>query len=181
MSERQKMEAGDWYSCLDDALGELRNRARVACHAHRTEAPQPLAALSPALAELLGTPGENALIEAPFHCAYGVNIHLGRNIYINANCVILDSGRVTIGDGTMIGPGVHIYCADHHRDVDLRRKGIERALPVTIGVDVWIGGGAIVMPGVTVGDEAIIGAGAVVTKDVAPGARVVGNPARPLG
>ncbi|WP_439649746.1 sugar O-acetyltransferase [Gymnodinialimonas ulvae] len=180
MSARDKMQAGDWYSCLDEELGALRNTARAACHAHRTEPPQPLAAISPALAEVFGTVGENALIEAPFHCAYGINIHLGCNVYLNANCVILDSGRVEIGDGTMIGPGVQIYCADHHRDVELRRQGIERALPVRIGADVWIGGGAIVMPGVRVGDQAIIGAGSVVTKDVAAGARVVGNPARPL-
>lgn len=181
MSEREKMVAGEWYTCLDDELGALRSAAREACFAHRTQPPQPLAAISPALAGLFGSAGENALIEAPFHCAYGINIHLGRNIYINANCVILDSGRVEIGDGTMIGPGAQIYCADHHRNVDLRRKGVERALPVTIGKDVWIGGCAILLPGVVIGDEAIIGAGAVVTKDVAPGASVVGNPAKPFG
>ncbi|WP_224814460.1 sugar O-acetyltransferase [Hasllibacter sp. MH4015] len=180
MSERRKMEAGDWYSCLDPELGALRNAARAACFEHRTAPPRALAAISPALASLFGSVGDNALIEAPFHCAYGINIHLGRNVYINANCVILDTGRVTIGDGTMIGPAVQIYCADHHRDVDLRRDGVERALPVSIGTDVWIGGGAILLPGVTVGDQAIIGAGAVVTRDVPPGARVVGNPARRL-
>ncbi len=180
MSERQKMEAGEWYSCLDGELGALRNSARAACFEHRTTSPRDLAAISPALAALFGTTGENALIEAPFHCAYGINIHLGRNVYINANCVILDTGPVSIGNGTMIGPAVQIYCADHHRDVELRRKGIERALPVTIGTDVWIGGGAIILPGVTIGDEAIVGAGTVVTKDVAPGTRVVGNPGRAL-
>jgi maltose O-acetyltransferase len=180
MSERDKMAAGEWYTCLDDALGEMRNAARAACFAHRTAPPQPLAAISPALADLFGSVGENALVEAPFHCAYGINIHLGRNVYINANCVILDSGTVSIGDGTMIGPAVQIYCADHHRDVALRRAGVERALPVRIGKDVWIGGGAIVLPGVRIGAAAIIGAGAVVTKDVPAGARVVGNPARRL-
>lgn len=80
----------------------------------------------------------------------------------------------------MLGPGVQIYCADHHRNSELRRQGMERALPVSIGADVWIGGGAIVLPGVAVGHGAIVGAGAVVTRDVAPGARVVGNPARAL-
>lgn len=119
-------------------------------------------------------------MEAPFHCAYGHNITLGRNVYLNAGCVILDTGPVRIGDGSMIGPAVQIYCADHHRDVEKRAAGLERALPVTLGRDVWVGGGAIVLPGVTLGDGAIVGAGAVVTRDVAAGARVAGNPARAL-
>lgn len=119
-------------------------------------------------------------MEAPFHCSYGHNIFLGRSVYLNANCVFLDSAPVRIGDGTMIGPAVQIYCADHHCEVSERAAGVERALPVTIGANVWIGGGAILFPGTTIGDGAIVGAGAVVTKDVPAGARVVGNPARML-
>lgn len=136
--------------------------------------------MAPALRALFASVGEGCCLEAPIHCSYGKNISLGRNVYLNAGCVILDSAPVTIGDGTMLGPGAQIYCADHHRDAALRRQGIERALPVCIGADVWIGGGAILLPGVSVGDGAIVGAGAVVTRDVAPGARVVGNPARAL-
>ena len=181
MTEREKMAAGAWYTCLDEELGALRQAARAACFTPRATPPESLEAASSALAAHFGSCGDGPLVEAPFHCAYGINIHLGNHVYINANCVILDSWLVSIGDGTMIGPGAHIYCADHHREVDLRRQGIERALPVTIGKDVWIGGGAIILPGVTIGDGAIIGAGAVVTKDVASGTRVVGNPARPLG
>lgn len=178
MTERDKMEAGEWYSCLDDDLGALRNIARAACFEHNTAPPRDLAAISPALAGLFGSVGEGALLEAPFHCSYGINIHLGDHVYLNTGCVILDSAPVHIGHRCMIGPGVQIYCADHHRDVTLRRQGIERALPVTLGDDVWIGGGAILLPGVRVGAAAIIGAGSVVTKDVPAGARVVGNPAR---
>ncbi|MEQ9571153.1 MAG: DapH/DapD/GlmU-related protein, partial [Nitratireductor sp.] len=100
-------------------------------------------------------------------------------VYFNTGCVILDTAPVTIGAGTMFGPSVHIYCADHHRDPVLRGQGLERALPVRIGSDVWVGGGAIILPGVTIGDGAIVGAGAVVTRDVATGATVAGNPARP--
>lgn len=181
MSERDKMVAGEWYSCLDPELGALRNAAREVCFEHRTTPPQDLAAISPALEALFGSVGEGALIEAPFHCSYGINIHLGDYVYLNTGCVILDSAPVRIGHRCMIGPGVQIYCADHHRDVTLRREGIERALPVTLGEDVWIGGGAILLPGITVGDSAIIGAGSVVTRDVAAGARVVGNPARAIG
>ena len=129
---------------------------------------------------LFASIGEDVFLEAPFHVAYGGNLALGDHVYINAGSVILDSAPVRIGRGTMLGPAVHIYCADHAHGLDERRCGLERALPVSIGEDVWIGGGAIILPGVTVGDGVIVGAGAVVTRDVAPGARVVGNPARPI-
>jgi maltose O-acetyltransferase len=124
--------------------------------------------------------GEGVILEAPFHIAYGRNLSLGDHVYMNAHCVILDTAPVRIGRRTMLGPTVQIYCADHAHAIEERRLGLERALPVTIGEEVWIGGGAIILPGVTVGDGAIVGAGAVVTRDVAAGARVVGTPARPL-
>lgn len=134
--------------------------------------------MAPLLADLFAKVGDNALLEAPFHCAYGHNISLGEAVYLNASCVVLDSAPVRIGARSMLGPGVHLYCADHHRDVAQRSAGIERALPVSIGEDAWIGGGAIVLPGVSIGDGAIVGAGSVVTRDVPSGARVMGNPAR---
>lgn len=180
MSEREKMAAGEWYTCIDPELAGLRTTARLACAQHRTTPPQDLPAISPALTRLFASVGRGVLIEAPFHCAYGINIHMGDDVYLNTGCVILDSAAVRIGHRCMLGPGVQIYCADHHRDVTLRRDGIERALPVTLADDVWIGGGAILLPGVTIGAEAIVGAGAVVTRDVPAGARVVGNPARVL-
>jgi maltose O-acetyltransferase len=130
------------------------------------------------LRELLGEVGEGAYVRPPFHCDYGYNISLGKGVFLNFNCVILDVVKVTIGDGTQIGPGTQILTADHPRDPAQRRAGLEFGRPVTIGANVWIGGGAIVLPGVTVGDDAIIGAGAVVTRDVRSGATVVGNPAR---
>ncbi|OED48038.1 maltose acetyltransferase [Rhodobacteraceae bacterium (ex Bugula neritina AB1)] len=178
-SERQKMQAGEWYCCLDSELAALRHQARVAVQRHNGAPPDPAEQLSPALAALFADHGENCLIEAPFHCAYGINIHLGRNVYMNAGCTILDTAPVTIGDGTMLGPNVQIYCAQHHKDRELRAKGLEIACPVTLGRDVWIGGGAILLPSVTIGDGAIVGAGSVVTRDVAAGATVTGNPARP--
>ena len=130
------------------------------------------------LSERLGTAGEGAIVRPPFYCDYGYNIHLGSNVFLNYNCVILDGGRVTIGADTRIGPAVQIYTADHPRDPLVRRSGLESGKPVTIGSNVWIGGGAIVLPGVTIGDDAIVGAGAVVTRDVPAGATVAGNPAR---
>ncbi|MGQ3301145.1 sugar O-acetyltransferase [Reyranella sp.] len=130
------------------------------------------------LREMLAEVGEGAYIRPPFHCDYGYNISLGKGVFLNFNCIILDVVQVTIGDRTQIGPGVQILTADHPRSPAQRRAGLEFGRPVKIGADVWIGGGAIVLPGVTIGDEAIVGAGAVVTRDVPAGATVVGNPAR---
>ncbi|MEL7131232.1 MAG: sugar O-acetyltransferase [Pseudomonadota bacterium] len=179
-SEREKMEAGEWYTCLDDELEALRRFALDAVHAHNHLPPSERRTLSAHLRDLFADHGTGCLIEAPFHCSYGYNIHLGSDVFINVGCVILDSAKVQIGDRNMIGPGVHILCADHHRDPVLRRAGLEIARPVTLGVDVWIGAGALLMPGVTIADRAIVGAGAVVTKDVAADTTVVGVPAAPV-
>jgi maltose O-acetyltransferase len=180
LTARQKMEAGDWYSCIDPELDAMRDTARRAVWQHNTLPPDERGNIGPALAELIGHVGANALIEAPFHVAYGVNLRLGENVYLNAGCVILDTARVEIGAGTMFGPGVHVYCAEHHRDPELRAQGLEIARPVSIGENVWVGGGAIILAGVTIGDNAIVGAGSVVTRDVPAGGTVVGNPAKPV-
>lgn len=179
-SEREKMAAGEWYCCLDEELDALRAKARLAVHQHATMAPDVRGAIAPLLRALLGSVADGAFIEAPFHCSYGFNISLGKNTYLNAGCVILDSAPVRLGNGCMLGPGVQIYCADHHRDIQSRAQGIEIAKPVTIGNNAWVGGGAIILPGITIGEGAIVGAGSVVTKDVAPGQTVVGNPARKI-
>jgi maltose O-acetyltransferase len=122
--------------------------------------------------------GMGALIRPPFYCDYGHNISLGRGAFLNFNCTILDVEAVSIGEGTAIGPGVQILAADHPRDSELRRRQIRFGRPVTIGANVWIGGGAIILPGVTIGDDAIVGAGSVVTRDLPAGVTVMGNPAR---
>jgi maltose O-acetyltransferase len=179
-SEREKMANGDWYTCLDAELDGLRQTARSAIHQHNTLPPAARETLCAPLRSLFASHGPDCLIEAPFHVSYGCNIHLGARIYINANCVILDSAQVMIGDGTLIGPGVQIICAQHHKDREKRSQGLEIAYPVSIGADVWIGAGAIIMPGVTLGDAVIVGAGAVVTKDVPAGQTVIGIPARPV-
>ena len=130
------------------------------------------------LRERLGEVGKGAVIRPPFHCDYGFNIRLGPGVFLNFNCVILDVVEVLIGEGTQIGPAVQIYTADHPRDAAQRREGFEFGRRVRIGRHAWIGGGAIILPGVTVGDDAIVGAGAVVTRDVPAGCTVAGNPAR---
>jgi len=132
------------------------------------------------LAERLGGVGPGAVVRPPFHCDYGFNIHLGAGVFINFGCVILDVVEVAIGEGTQIGPAVQIYAADHPRDAAERRGGLEFGRPVRIGRNVWIGGGAIILPGTRIGDDAVIGAGSVVTRDIPAGATVAGNPARVL-
>lgn len=179
-SERDKMAAGEWYSCLDPELDALRTAAAEAVFEHATMPPQPRGDIAPKLKALLGSVGEGCRIEAPFHCAYGFNIHLGEGVFINAGCTILDTAPVRVGVGTMFGPNVQLYCPEHHKDPAKRRAGLEIARPVLIGDNVWIGGGAIILGGIEIGDNAIVGAGAVVTKSVPAGATVVGNPARPI-
>lgn len=179
-SELEKMKTGQWYTCIDAQLDALRAVALDAVHEHNTMAPKDRGHLAPKLHGLFGSIGSDVRIETMFHCPYGFNIHLGDLVYFNAGCTILDTAPVRVGDRSMFGPGVHIYTAQHHKDRIKRAAGLEIAYPVTIGVDVWVGGGAIIMPGVTIGDGAIIGAGSVVTKNVAAGATVVGNPARSL-
>lgn len=179
-SERARMAAGEWYRCIDPELDEMRARASDAVHEHNSLPPRRRGNVGAALAGLFAAIGKDVRIEAPFHCAYGVNIELGDKVYMNAGCTILDTARVRIGTSSMLGPNVQVYCADHHKDPAMRAAGLEIAKPVTIGENVWIGGGAIILPGIAIGDGAIVGAGAVVTRNVAAGTTVAGNPARPM-
>jgi maltose O-acetyltransferase len=130
------------------------------------------------LHDLLGGIGAKSVIRPPFHCDYGYNIRLGRGVFLNFGCVLLDVVAIEIGDRCQIGSMVQILTADHPRDPALRRQGYESGIPVRIGENVWIGSGAIILPGVTIGTDAIIGAGSVVTRDVPAGATAIGNPAR---
>ncbi|HLS58696.1 MAG TPA: sugar O-acetyltransferase [Paracoccaceae bacterium] len=179
-SEKSKMLAGELYTADDPEIAADLRRTGQWLERYNAAAFRPVEERHAMLCEIFAAVGEGAVIRPPFFCDYGSNISLGRGAFLNFNCVILDVVAVSIGDGTQIGPGVQILAADHPRDPELRRRGLEFGRPIRVGRNVWIGGGALIMPGVTVGDDAIIGAGAVVTRDVEPGATVAGNPARRL-
>jgi maltose O-acetyltransferase len=177
-TEKQKMLAGELYR-PDAELGAEQAAAKAWMVRYNAALALPVSERHALLRERLGHVGKDAVIRPPFFCDYGTNIRLGDGVFLNFNCVILDVVEVTIGDRTQIGPAVQIYAADHPRDAETRRAGLEFGRPVRIGIDVWIGGGAIILPGITIGDGAVIGAGSVVTRDVATGQTVMGNPARP--
>jgi maltose O-acetyltransferase len=176
--EKQKMLAGALYRADDPQLVEDRLRADRILRAFNDAAPDAALERATILSNLCGALGTGVLIRPPFYCDYGYNIAIGSNVFINFNCVLLDVCRIEIGDGCQIGPLVQLLAADHPRDPQTRRDGLEMGKPIILGKNVWIGAGAIVLPGITVGDDAIIGAGSVVTRDVLPGVTVVGNPAR---
>ncbi len=180
LSEKQKMLAGLPYRAGDPELQADYARAKAWMVRYNAALGETAADRLVLLRQQLGAVGDDVVIRPPFHCDYGGNIRLGAGVFLNYDCVILDVVGVTIGDATQIGPAVQIYTADHPRDAAQRRSGVEWGRPVRIGANVWIGGGAIILPGVAIGDDAIIGAGSVVTRDVAAGATVAGNPARPV-
>lgn len=177
LTEREKALAGLPYTIMDPELIALREAARRAIYAYNRSDPMEADAPSAILKELLGGFGEGAFVEVPFRCAYGVNTFLGDQVFLNSGCVILDCARVEIGAKTLLGPTVQIYTAVHPLDPAARATFLETAKPVVLGRDVWIGGGAILLPGVTVGDNAVVGAGSVVVKDVPANCVAVGNPA----
>ncbi|HET9148902.1 MAG TPA: sugar O-acetyltransferase [Alphaproteobacteria bacterium] len=171
------MRAGELYDPDDPRLVADRAKAGAWLTRFNTTA-VPERERVALLREILGAVGDGVVVRPPFHFDYGYNIRLGARAFLNFNCVILDVVRVTIGAGAQIGPAVQIYAADHPRDPAVRKTGSEAGRPVSIGRNVWIGGGAIILPGVAIGDDAIVGAGSVVTRNVAAGATVRGNPAR---
>jgi maltose O-acetyltransferase len=177
-SEREKMIAGELYRASDPALVAAHLRAQELLARFNASAPSAAVEREALLRELFGAVGDAPVVKPHFACDYGFNIRVGRNLFVNYGCVFLDCAPIDIGDDVQIAPAVQLYTATHPLDPDVRRSGLEAARPIRIGDNVWIGGGAIVLPGVTIGDDVVIGAGSVVTRNVPAGATAVGNPAR---
>lgn len=171
-TEYDKMISGEMYKASDPELVKMRSEVRKNFREFNIKADQTF------LEKIFKQKLDGVFIEPPFHCDYGINIELGKNVYMNFGVTILDCAKVKIDDNCMLAPNVQIYTAAHPLDVETRNSGLEYALPVTIGKNCWIGGSAIILPGVTIGDNCVIGAGSVVTKDIPANSVAVGNPAK---
>jgi maltose O-acetyltransferase len=179
-TEKQKMLSGELYNAADPLLFSERRTARLLLkqlNDSRDDQPDLRQQL---LKELIPSHGTGLWIEPPFYCDYGTNIYIGDKVFFNFNCVILDVMQVTIGSNVLVGPAVQIYTAMHPVNWEERASGFEFAKPVTIGSDVWIGGGAIICPGVKIGNRSIIGAGSVVTKNIPDDVFAAGNPCKTI-
>lgn len=178
MTEKEKMLKGDAYIASDADLVKDRQQARILTRLYNQTIVTDEYTKAEILKKLLGSTGENVYIEPNFKCDYGYNIHLGENFYANFDCIMLDVCEIKIGKNAMLAPNVQIYTAYHPIDSELRISGIEYGSPVTIGDNVWIGGGSIINPGVSIGDNVVIGSGSVVTKDIPSNCVAVGNPCK---
>jgi maltose O-acetyltransferase len=176
-TERQKMLAGELYDPLDPELVLARGRARDLCRELNATRESQQEQRRKILLDLFGAGGETVWMQPPFFCDYGANIRLGERVFFNFNCVVLDVCPVTIGSFTLFGPAVQVYTPVHPLNAELRRRE-EFGKPVEIGSDVWVGGGAIILPGVQIGSRAVVGAGSVVTRDIPEGVFAAGNPCR---
>lgn len=176
-TEKEKMIDGEMYVSADPQLVADRKRAKSLMRAINVEEFVVTPKTTALIKELVPHAGNNLYIEPPFYCDYGYNIECGDNVYFNMNCVVLDVMKVKIGSHVLFGPGVQIYTATHPLNAEQRRKE-EYAKAITIGDDCWIGGGAVICPGVTIGNRVVVAAGAVVTKDIPDDSLVGGNPAK---
>ncbi|MFB7088238.1 sugar O-acetyltransferase [Streptomyces sp. NPDC056296] len=176
----ERMEAGDLYIADDPEIARRQQQAVRLAARYQAAYVEDAEAAQPILAELLGSVGAEAHVRPPLYVDYGSNISIGARTFVNYNLTALDVAAITIGEDCQIGPGVQLLTPTHPLEAEPRRDKLEAARPITIGDNVWLGGGAVVLPGVTIGDNAVIGAGAVVTKDVPANVVAVGNPARPV-
>ncbi|GBC02596.1 hypothetical protein RclHR1_00470026 [Rhizophagus clarus] len=183
LSEKEKALAGLPYSPFSEELMNDQFRVREILFKFNNSKPgrfnsEEFRERDNMIRQLFGSVGEILYVEPPFRCDYGYNIHVGEKFYSNYNCTILDCNKVTIGDRVMFGPNVSLFTATHPTQPEVRAEGPQSAFPIKIGNDVWIGGGAIICPGITIGDGVTVGAGSVVTKDVPPYVIVAGSPAK---
>ena len=178
MNQKERMLANLPYKAWLDGLSEERLENKKRIFKYNNMDPGDTAGKDKLIKEILGKTGNTVCIESPFHCDYGYNIEVGENFFANYNLVILDVGKVKIGDNAQIAPNVAIYTAGHPIHPDSRNSGYEYGIDITIGDNVWIGGNTCIMPGVTVGSNVVIGAGSVVTKDLPDNVIAVGNPCK---
>ena len=178
MSEKEKMLKGEMYFPNDEELIKLRTRARDIFYEFNQTKASETEKRKTLLDELLMSKTDNFVVEPPFFCDYGFNIKAGKNVFFNFNCIVLDVCEVRIGNNVLFGPNVQIYTATHPLDTEQRIALQEYAKPIEIGDNCWIGGGAIILPGVKIGKNSIIGSGAVVTKNIPDNVIVAGNPAK---
>lgn len=176
MNEREKMLLGKWYDATDQELVKQRLNAKDLCFELNQIKPSNLEKRNSIINKLLGYQPDNLELLSPFTCDYGNNIVLGKNVFINSNCYFMDGAKITVGDNVFIGPSCGFYTANHPLDYQTRNQGIEQALPISIGNNVWLGGNVIVLPGVKIGDGCVIGAGSVVTKDIEVNSIATGIP-----
>lgn len=179
-TEKDKMLSGDWYNPLDKVLSAERLAARRLQHQFNQSSPDDTHLRRELLKQWLPNTGKHFYVEPPFFCDYGYNIKTGNKVFFNYNCVVLDVAPVHIGNNVFFGPAVQIYTVNHPIAAKARNTLIEQALPIVIEDDVWIGGGAILLPGITVGKGSVIAAGALVNKDVPAGVVAGGSPCRVL-
>ena len=178
MTQKERMLSGRLYSADDDQLrAEDIKKWKLVRRLNQSTDPEEVRST---LRELLGSIGRDFWIQPDFYCDYGSHIHIGERFYANYGCVILDPAEVTIGDHVFLAPRVSIYTATHPIDAEVRNAELEYALPIRIGSSVWIGGNAVICPGVTIGDNVVVGAGSVVTKDLPDNVIAVGNPCKIL-
>ncbi|MCL2011387.1 MAG: sugar O-acetyltransferase [Cystobacterineae bacterium] len=179
MTEKEKMLAGMLYDAnYDKELADERLRCKDLCHEYNLLLPSNIEKQREVIRSLLGKTKKTFTITAPFWCDYGYNIEVGENFYLNHNGIILDAAKVVFGDNVFIAPNCGFYTAGHPLDVERRNKGLEYAKSIHIGNNVWIGGGASILPGVSVGDNSVIGAGSIVNKNVPANVIAVGNPCK---
>ncbi|MFD7389063.1 sugar O-acetyltransferase [Streptomyces sp. NPDC059852] len=179
-TQLERMLAGDLYIADDPEILRRQQRAVRLAARYQAAFAEDAEAARPILAELLGSLGEGAQVRPPLYVDYGGNITVGARTFVNYNLTALDVAAITIGEDCQIGPGVQLLTPTHPLEPGPRRDKLEAARPIVIGDSVWLGGGAIVLPGVTIGDNSVIGAGAVVTRDVPGNVVALGNPARPV-
>lgn len=178
MTEKEKMLLGELYRPHDKELVADRENAKLLFQDINRLGTANEREIHILFKALLGGHKKNFIIEPPFYCDYGYNIHLGKKVFVNYNCCFLDSGKITIGDNTLIGPNVQLYSVNHPMEAKTRNLLLEYAKSITIGNDCWIGGGVILTAGVQLGNGVVVGAGSVVTKSFGDNVFIAGNPAR---